>query len=95
MNEIHNNQKVATVSYLAKVLAPIVMLIKAVQTKVMAILSLPEGGKAGQILVKNTDGDGDVVWSDGPTQIEENLKTYIDEQMQNIEAGDMDGGVIE
>ena len=95
MSEIQTNDKLTTVSYLSKVLTPIVTLIKSVQTSVMGILSLPKGGAAGQVLVKTSDGDGEVQWADGPVQIEENLKTYIDEQLESVEAGDMDGGVIE
>lgn len=94
MSEIQNNNKLATVSYLAKVLTPIVTLIKAVQTRVMSILSLPKGGVAGQVLVKKTDGDGEVEWADAPTQIEENLKTYVDEQIELVVSDTMDDGEI-
>lgn len=94
MSEIQNNNKVATVSYLAKVLTPIVTLIKAVQTKVMSILPLPEGGEAGQVLVKTSADDGAVEWADAPTQIEENLKTYVDEKMETVISDSLDDGEV-
>lgn len=94
MSEIHNNNKLATVSYLAKVLAPIVTLIKSVQTNVMNILSLPKGGVAGQLLIKKSDGDGEVEWADAPTQIEENLKAYVDERVELVVSDSLDDGEI-
>lgn len=94
MSEIQSNSKLATVSYLSKVLTPIVTLIKSVQTSVMNIFSLPEGGEAGQVLIKTSDEDGAVEWSDGPTQIEENLKAYIDEKIETIVSDSIDDGEI-
>ena len=95
MSEIQNNNKLATVSYLSKVLTPIVTLIKSVQTSVMNIFSLPKGGSAGQVLVKSTEIDGEVEWADAPTQIEENLKAYVDEQLESVDvSGTIDDGEI-
>lgn len=64
MSEIQNNNKLVTVSYLAKVLTPVVTLVKSVQTKVMEIFSLPKGGTAGQVLAKTSDVDGEAEWVD-------------------------------
>lgn len=94
MSDISTNNKVATVSYLAKVLTPIVTLIKSVQTNVMNIFSVPKGGTAGQMLVKTSDNDGEFTWADAPENIEENLKNYVDEKMESIEPGSIDDGEI-
>lgn len=64
MSEIQNNKKLATVGYLAKVLTPIVTVIKSVETKVMNVFSLPKGGAAGQVLAKTSDVDGAAEWVD-------------------------------
>lgn len=94
MSEIHNNNKLATVSYLVKVLTPIITLIKSVKTDVMNIFSLPKGGAAGQLLIKKSDGDGEVEWADAPTQIEENLKAYVDERVELVVSDSLDDGEI-
>lgn len=99
MGEIRNN-KLTTVSYLAKVLTPIVTVIKSVETKVMALLGLPTGGTAGQILAKATDADGSVEWVDPPagstdtdealTQLEQSMKSYVDDTIeQELDDGEL------
>lgn len=73
------------------------MLIKALETKILHIVSVPSGGSAGQILVKNTEIDGDVSWADvavDTEQVEDNLKAYIDEQIKLVEPDNIDDGEI-
>lgn len=64
MSEIQNNNKIATVGYLSKVLTPIVTLVKNVKTEVMNVFSLPRGGVAGQVLAKTSSVDGEAEWVD-------------------------------
>lgn len=97
MSEHLNKDKLASLSYLSKVQSPIIMLIKALETKILHIVSVPSGGSAGQILVKNTEIDGDVSWADvavDTEQVEDNLKAYIDEQIKLVEPDNIDDGEI-
>ena len=64
MSEIQNNNKVVTVSYLSKVLTPVVTLVKNVKTEVMNVFSLPAGGTAGQVLAKKSAVNGEAEWVD-------------------------------
>lgn len=92
MSEIQSNEKLITVGYLAKVLTPVVTVIKSAETAVMNTISVPKGGATGQVLIKSSDADGEIQWADASTQIEENLKAYIDEAMQ--EYSEIDDGEI-
>ena len=65
MSETQDN-KLVTVSYLKKVMAPVVTIVKEVENSTANALTLPSGGSSGQIVVKKSGADGDVVWADLP-----------------------------
>lgn len=94
MSEIQTNNKLATVSYLAKVLTPIVTAVKSMESKVENVSGLPEGGTSGQVLVKGSDSNGDVMWVDFKGEITEDLRAYIDEQIKMVEPDNIDDGEI-
>lgn len=94
MSEIQNNDKLASVSYLAKVLTPIVTVIKSVEASILKIVGVPVGGGAGQVLVKQSDTDGDVAWVDIESELTDELKAYIDEQIELVEPDNIDDGEI-
>lgn len=97
MSESMQKDKLVNLSYLSKVLSPIVMLIKAQETKIAHVFGIPIGGSPGQVLIKNSDTDGDVAWVDmsvDTEQVEDNLKAYIDEQIKLIEPDNIDDGEI-
>lgn len=94
MSEIQNNDKLASVSYLAKVLTPIVTVIKSIEASVLKIVGVPVGGGAGQALVKQSDTDGDVAWVDIESELTDELKAYIDEQIELVEPDNIDDGEI-
>lgn len=94
MSEIQQNNKLASVSYLAKVLTPIVSVIKSIEASVMRIVGVPVGGDAGDLLVKTSDDDGAVAWVDVKGELTESLKTYIDERIELVEPDNIDDGEI-
>lgn len=94
MEDISQNKKLVSVSYLSKVLTPIVTMIKSIEASVLKIIGVPIGGGAGQMLVKQSDTDGDVAWVDVESELTEDLKAYIDEQIILVEPDNIDDGEI-
>ena len=94
MEDISQNKKLVSVSYLSKVLTPIVTMIKSIEASVLKIIGVPIGGGAGQVLVKQSDTDGDVAWVDVESELTEDIKAYIDEQITLVEPDNIDDGEI-